>query len=252
MSNARTLSDMRLPLQPYFGGLQPDFISGINWECLIDNWVTIRTGSCICPYPAGHRVVSLTSDFSLNIPTQPEGTTRAHLWIQDDDGDGVGTVVIDNPPSFSPYFGNAFTNPTHPGWRYIGTVLMGTGRNPLRQRMEGNEVRFLTHIAGAPCELVNGTTTTAATTVTTNAVAPPTTITHIILNSGGTADVPVRYAPSAASCGYTVSASVYSGAMRPLCGELLLPLGNDASFQFAADTAGQSIAIRAIGYRFKR
>lgn len=223
-------------------------LHGLDWVVEVANFVNIESGTVFLPYAGQGRVVTVSAA-ALSIPTQPGGTDRCHLWVHDDDNDGVGTVVYNNTQTFVNYSGHSFTSQQNPGWRYIGTVLLNTARNPLNQRCIGNAVNFMAP-AVAPLELIYIAASTSNQGVSTAAVVTPLVATGVWLTIAGSTTSLTRL--SSNSSGSAATGGSFGIAVAPLSGNFYMAFGTDTGINFVSDSATGNVSIRCTGYTFKR
>lgn len=234
------------------GGASPAFIDGLAWEYTGVDTVTVYRGAAYCPYAAGGRIVVVDTPIQVYIPAGA-ANSRVHLYLHDDNNDGVPAIAIDSAtPSYN-YWGEASTHSTNVGWRYIGSVQRNSVGSAVPQRCSsmGEVEYFVNSNSNPPFEMLTTTGQTTARFVSISGVAPGTTKSVTVQIFAGT--VLTRLAAAASVTGFTV---VAGGActITVASNGIVVPIavGSDLSFQYVSDTAGNGLVIRILGYTCRR
>lgn len=243
-----SLTGITTPLSAAQGGISPGYIEGLNWVVTGANTVVVESGAAVCPYTAGNRNVALAAPVSLNVPTQVTPNYRVHLWLHADGG--TPTIAFDTNSPVTNYYGSAYKHPTNDGWRYLGSPLLGTDFNLVRQQSINRRVLFSDNLNTARYTLINTTGTTSARTVATDTVLPS-TVSSVLTNILQGAVVN-RFAASSAVCGFTISSANHTYAATAPSAQYEMAIGSDRILQYIADSAGATCIMQVLGYTYKR
>lgn len=225
-------------------GVYRGFIDGLEMEYVSSSSIKVKTGSAWILN--GDSTVNLTSDATLS-SLAPAAGTFLHIYVNKDISTNLllasSSTLSPNPP----YFANARARSNNTGFRYVGSILGGTGSvvQPFYQTY--NKIFYTFDSATAPLRILSGGTATTYTNVSTSAVAPLTAKVLVAnVRNSGTANAYLRPTMGTWSAGvgmFTLSA----GDDR----EVHIPLDGNQTIAYMVDVGG-SLTIDVIGYEFAR